>query len=147
MLAQAAEIDPRNEAVSWIARRFWSTRRLEQAVIARCAHPSRRWRSRGKPESAPGFAASAVSSPDATELARRIGVNENDLDARLQLANLRVSNREYAGALEQLLEIVRRDRKFEDDIARKTMLQVFGLLGPTHELTGEYRRRLASTMY
>ncbi|MGQ0524271.1 MAG: tetratricopeptide repeat protein [Betaproteobacteria bacterium] len=70
-----------------------------------------------------------------------------DLDARLQLANLCASKQDYAQALEQLLEIVRRDRSFRDDIGRKTMLQVFGVLGNEDELVSEYRRRLASAMY
>ena len=49
--------------------------------------------------------------------------------------------------LEELLEIVRRDRAFRADIARKTMLQVFSLLGNQGELVSEYRKRLASAMY
>jgi putative thioredoxin len=64
----------------------------------------------------------------------------------LQLANLSVVKKDYAAALEQLLEVVRRDRKFNDDIARKTMLQVFSLLGNQGDLVSEYRRKLASAI-
>ena len=80
-------------------------------------------------------------------LRRRVARDANDLEARLQLANLSVAKEDYAAALDQLLEIVRRDRAFRDDIARKTMLQVFSLLGNQGELVSEYRKRLASAMY
>jgi putative thioredoxin len=48
--------------------------------------------------------------------------------------------------MDQLLEIVRRDRGFEDDIGRKTLLSVFDLLGGG-ELVSRYRRRLSSLLY
>jgi putative thioredoxin len=150
MLAQAAELDPRNAEVAMDrAEILLDLNRLDDASVLLDALPAliqmdgRASNLRARL----GFAADAASSPGAAELARRIEANANDLDARLQLANLHMSNQEHARALEQLLEIVRRDRTFKDDIARRTMLQVFGLLGPQHELTGEYRRRLASTMY
>ena len=47
--------------------------------------------------------------------------------------------------MDQLLEIVRRDRGFEDDIGRKTLLSVFNLLGGD-ELVSRYRRLLASAL-
>jgi putative thioredoxin len=47
--------------------------------------------------------------------------------------------------MEQLLEIVRRDRAYEDDIGRKTLLSVFNLLGGG-ELVSRYRRLLASAL-
>jgi putative thioredoxin len=51
----------------------------------------------------------------------------------------------YEPAMEQLLEIVRRDRGFEDDIGRRTLLDVFNLLGGG-ELVSKYRRLLASAL-
>ncbi len=92
------------------------------------------------------FACAAVEAPDATSLNTRVANNPDDLEARLQLANLGVARKDYGTALEQLLEIVRRDRKFRDDIARKTMLQVFSLLGNQGSLVSDYRRKLASAM-
>ncbi len=95
------------------------------------------------------FAASASAAPDAGALHTRIARDASDLDARLQLANLLVTRRQYAAALDELLEIIRRDRGFGDDIARKTMLQVFSVLGtqPGHgELVSRYRKQLASAL-
>jgi putative thioredoxin len=48
--------------------------------------------------------------------------------------------------MDQLLEIVRRDRSFGDDIGRKTLLSVFALLGGD-ERVSRYRRLLASALY
>jgi len=87
------------------------------------------------------------SSADAASLEARTAANSKDLDARLELARLRVQQQAYEEALEQLLEIVRTDRKFGDDIGRKTMLEVFNLLGGQNEFVSKYRRLLASALY
>ena len=74
-----------------------------------------------------------------------IAANGNDLDARLKLANLLVASGRAAEGMDQLLEIVQRDRKFQDDIGRKTLLSVFNLLGGG-DLVSRYRRLLASAL-
>lgn len=76
-----------------------------------------------------------------------IAANENDLDARLKLANVLVAANRAAEGMDQLLEIVRRDRSFRDDIGRKTLLDVFNLLGGQGELVTEYRRKLSRALY
>ncbi|RPI45354.1 MAG: thioredoxin [Betaproteobacteria bacterium] len=86
-------------------------------------------------------------SEDPTELTRRIESNPGDLDARLQLARCYVHSQAYEAALEQLIEIVRADRSFGDDIGRKTMVEVFNLLGGQGELVGKYRRLLSAALY
>jgi putative thioredoxin len=80
-------------------------------------------------------------------LQARIAADATDLDARLQLARLLVQRQVYDDALEQLLQIVRTDRKFGDDVGRKTMLEVFNLLGAQHEAVSKYRRLLSSALY
>jgi putative thioredoxin len=79
-------------------------------------------------------------------LVAAIKANENDLEARLKLANVLIASNRPAEGMDQLLEIVRRDRKFKDDIGRKTLLDVFNLLGGQHELVAEYRRKLAALL-
>lgn len=76
-----------------------------------------------------------------------IAANENDLDARLKLAHLLVALHRPAEGMDELLEIVRRDRTFRDDIGRKTLLEVFNLLGGQGELVSTYRRKLAGLLY
>ncbi|MEW6416334.1 MAG: co-chaperone YbbN [Pseudomonadota bacterium] len=82
---------------------------------------------------------------DEDALRARIAANENDLEARLALANLLIAAGRYEPGMDQLLEIVRRDRGFQDDIGRKTLLSVFNLLGGG-ELVSRYRRLLASAL-
>jgi len=87
-----------------------------------------------------------VAGEDVAALTARVAANENDLEARLKLANLLVAAGQYEAGMDQLLEIVRRDRGFEDDIGRKTLLSVFDLLGGG-ELVSRYRRQLSSLLY
>ncbi|AAZ96472.1 thioredoxin [Thiobacillus denitrificans ATCC 25259] len=86
-----------------------------------------------------------AAGEDENALRARLAANENDHGARLQLANLLVAAGQYEAGMDALLEIVRRDRSFEDDVGRKTLLSVFNLLGPG-ELVSRYRRLLASAL-
>ncbi len=84
---------------------------------------------------------------DPAALEQKIASDENDLAARLELANLLAARQQYESALAQLLEIIRRDRGFGDDAGRKTMLSVFALLGAQDPLVSKYRRLLASALH
>ncbi len=88
-----------------------------------------------------------ASHGDAQALRQKIDQNPGDLDARLQLANLLVTQRAYAQAMDELLEIIRRDRSFGDDAARKTMLSVFSLIADQEDLVSDYRRKLAAALH
>ncbi len=87
----------------------------------------------------------AAAGEDQAALGARVANDENDLEARLKLANLHVAAGQYEAGMDQLLEIIRRDRSFEDDIGRKTLLSVFDLLGGD-ERVSQYRRKLASVL-
>jgi len=87
-----------------------------------------------------------AAGEDEAALTARVAADENDLEARLKLANLLVAAGQVEAGMDQLLEIVRRDRSFGDDIGRKTLLSVFDLLGGG-ELLSRYRRMLASTLH
>lgn len=86
-----------------------------------------------------------AAGEDEAALRARVATNENDLEARLKLAKLLVAAGQYEAGMDQLLEIVRRDRGFGDDIGRKTLLSVFNLLDGG-ELVSRYRRLLASAL-
>jgi putative thioredoxin len=84
---------------------------------------------------------------DPASLERRIQADPTDLSARLELARHQAHMQAYEAAFEQLMEIVRRDRRFGDDAGRKTMIELFNLLGNEHELVGKYRRLLSAALY
>ena len=92
------------------------------------------------------LAQGAAGGADEGALRARLEKDAADLSARLELANLLALKQDYRGALEELLEIVRRDRAFQDDIGRKTMLQIFSLLDTDSDLLREYRGRLSSLL-
>jgi len=75
-----------------------------------------------------------------------IAKDENDLESRLKLANVLIASNKADEGMDQLLEIVKRDRKFKDDIGRKTLLDTFNLLGGQGELVSTYRRKLAALL-
>ena len=93
------------------------------------------------------FARSGQSGPSASELAKAIAANAGDLEARLQLANLHAGQHKYREALDELLEIVRKDKEFKDGAARKQMVAIFSLAANEPDLVSEYRRKLASALY
>jgi putative thioredoxin len=64
------------------------------------------------------------------------------VEARWARATSAIARADFATALEQLLEIVSRNRKFKDDGARLAMLSVFDQLGGEDPLTQDYRRKL-----
>ncbi len=92
------------------------------------------------------FARKAAGAGDTAALEARVADDADDLAARLALAEAWVAQGRYEPALAQLLEVVRRDRRFRDDAARKEMLSVFTLLGDGDELVGRYRRLLAKAL-
>jgi len=87
------------------------------------------------------------NAPDTASLRQAIEKDPADLHARLQLAARLVADDQLEGALEQYLEIMKRDRKFENDAGREGMLSVFEMLGGQGELVSTYRRKMAAMMY
>jgi len=72
--------------------------------------------------------------------------DEGDLKSLYQLAVRKLSEGDYETAMEKLLQIMQKDRKFEDDIGRKTLLKVFDMLG--HDpLVETYRRKMFNFLY
>jgi putative thioredoxin len=85
--------------------------------------------------------------PPAEHLERRIEFDENDLQARSELAELMIAQGDYEPAMEQLLEIARRDRSFREDAGRRRLLEVFELAAAYPELVSEYRTRLSAVIF
>lgn len=84
-----------------------------------------------------------INAPDLDELLKSIEQDPNNLLAREQLSAHYKLRGDYAAAMDQLLEIVRRDRSYNDDAGRTELLKIFEMLGHEHELVGQYRRKLA----
>lgn len=88
----------------------------------------------------------AEAAPDEAALEEKIRLTPDDLEARLQLAGRRLLADGYAEALDQLLEIAKRDRAFRRDIGRRAVLAVLAMPGLPPELASEYRPRLRQAL-
>lgn len=81
--------------------------------------------------------------PAEAELKRLISATPGNLQARLDLANVYISQRNYSEALELLFEVLQINKNFADGAARKTLLSLFTLLEDQPEIVRPARRRLA----
>jgi putative thioredoxin len=81
------------------------------------------------------------------ELRARIDQDPKDYDARFELALLLNAKDQREDAADQLLDIFRLNRSWEDDKARKQLVQFFEAWGPTDEVTLYGRRRLSSLLF
>lgn len=92
-------------------------------------------------------AAGASAKADVGELDRRLAQNANDHEARFDLAMAHFGAGRREKAVDELLEIVRRDRAWNDQAARTQLVKCFEAFGPDHELTLSGRRRLSSILF
>ena len=93
------------------------------------------------------FADLAEGAPDRRALEQRVQSDPTDSAARRQLAARCVLAGDYQAALEQFMEILRRDPKFEDEAGRKGLIAIFEILGNENPLVTAYRRRMFSLLH
>lgn len=93
------------------------------------------------------FISTSQSAPPAEALESAIANDPENLEARYQLAAAKVVRDDYEGAMDQLLEIVRRDPLFRDHAARNGLLALFQMLGPDDARVRRYRSQLADAMH
>ncbi|WP_198964849.1 thioredoxin [Bradyrhizobium sp. C9] len=93
------------------------------------------------------LAEQAQSVGPIAELEQKVAANPLDHQARFDLATALNAMNKRAEATEQLLAIVKRDRKWNDDGARKQLVQFFEAWGGTDEATVEGRRRLSTILF
>lgn len=151
MLAEVLKLDPRSEVayldfvdVSLDAGVLDEAREVLDAVAGKARDTARVAALQARLQ----LVASAGNA-DLTALKATVAAKPADLDARLQLANALAVATDYRGALENLLEIVKRDKTWNEDAGRKTMITLFGMLGaqPQHDnLMREFRVALARTL-
>jgi putative thioredoxin len=105
-------------------------------------------------------AQAAVADPEARagELQAAIAANKRDFEARFALAQMLWSNNQFVPAMDELLEILMRDKSWNDDMARKTYIAILDVIDPPKPKVAEgqvppedptvatYRRRLSSVV-
>jgi putative thioredoxin len=136
-------------ALAGLARAYVETGALEQAKQTLAMVPEARHSDTAvaAARAAIELADHAASLGPLTELEQKVAANPLDHQARYDLAlALNVANRRLE-AINQLMEIVRRDRKWNDDGARKQLVQLFDAWGPTDEATIAGRKQLSSILF
>lgn len=93
------------------------------------------------------LAEQAASLGDVADLVRRVESHPGDHDARFELAVALATRGEKQKAVDHLVEIVRRERAWREEAARKQLVQFFEAWGPTDPMTLYGRRRLSSVLF
>lgn len=153
LLQQAVATDPKCESAYLdLAELLLDSGALEDArraveAVAATEDPKRKLRADAL--AARLHLAANAEGADIPELQGKLTENPADLDTRLQLGNALALQHDYRGACEHLLEIVRRDRHWNDEAGRKTLLALFNMLSadPRYDdLVREFRVLLGRTL-
>jgi len=92
------------------------------------------------------FARKLTGAPSPAELEHRIVANADDLEARYLLGIYNLLGGDVAFGLDQFLEMLKRDRKYGDDLGRKSLIEAFRLI-EDEDLVGTYRRKMSSLLF
>ena len=136
-------------ALAGLARSYVTNGAIEQATqtLALVAEVKRNDPAVAAARAALEIAEQAKSVGPITELEQKVAANPLDHQARFDLAVALNGNGRRQEAVDNLLSIVKRDRKWNDDGARKQLVQFFEAWGPTDEATVDGRKRLSSVLF
>jgi putative thioredoxin len=150
MYAQLLAEDNANVgALGGLARAYVETGALEQArqTLAMVPETKQNDAAVAAARAALELAEQAKTLGPISELEQKVAANPLDHQARFDLALALNGKGRRADALEHLITIVKRDRKWNDDGARKQLVQFFDAWGPTDEATIDGRKRLSSILF
>jgi putative thioredoxin len=136
-------------ALAGLARCYVETGALEQAkqTLAMVPEAKRNEAPVAAARAALDVAEQAKSLGPMAELEEKVLANPLDHQARFDLAIALNAKGKREEAANQLLEVVKRDRKWNEDAARKQLVQFFEAWGPTDEATVAGRKRLSSLLF
>jgi putative thioredoxin len=150
LYARVLADEPTNvQALAGLARCYVSSGALEQAkqTLAMIPESKHGDAAVAAARAAVELAEQAASLGPITELEQKVAANPLDHQSRFDLALALNAKGLRKEALHHLIEITRRDRKWNDDGARKQLVQLFDAWGPNDETTVEGRKRLSSILF
>jgi putative thioredoxin len=144
-----AEDNTNVTALAGLARSYVETGALDQArqTLAMIPESKRNESAVVAAQAALQLTEQAKTLGPLTELEQKVAANPLDHQARFDLALALNGKGRRLEALDNLIAIVKRDRKWNDDGARKQLVQFFDAWGPTDEATVEGRKRLSSILF
>jgi putative thioredoxin len=136
-------------ALAGLARSYVRTGALEQAkqTLALVPEAKRNDAAVAAARASLEVAEQAQAVGPIAELEQKVAANPLDHQARFDLAVALNSKGRRQEAVDNLIEIVKRDRKWNDDGARKQLVQFFEAWGPADEATVDGRKRLSSVLF
>ena len=136
-------------ALAGLAKCYVATGALEQAkqTLAMVPESKRNDAAVKAVQASIDLAEQAKALGPVTELEQKVAANPLDHQARFDLATALNASGKRSEATAQLLEIVKRDRKWNEDGARKQLVQFFEAWGPADEATIEGRKRLSTILF
>jgi len=136
-------------ALAGLARCYVATGNIEQAkkTLALVPEAKRNDAAVAAARAALELAEQAKAVGPVDELQKKVSANPLDHQARFDLAAALNAAGKRTEALGHLIEIVKRDRKWNDDGARKQLVQFFDAWGPTDPATVDGRKRLSSILF
>lgn len=137
------------QALAGLARCYVGTGALDQAkqTLALVPEAKRNDAAVAAARAALEVAEQAKSIGPVADLEQKVLANPLDHQARFDLAVALNANGKREDAVKHLMEIVKRDRKWNDDGARKQLVQFFEAWGATDPATVEGRKRLSSLLF
>jgi putative thioredoxin len=148
--AEALGVDATSiPALAGLAKCYVATGAVEQAkqTLAMVPESKRNDAAVKAVQAAIDLAEQASSLGPVTELEQKVAANPLDHQARFDLATALNAMGKRREATDHLLEIVRRDRKWNEDAARLQLLQLFEAWGGADEATVEGRKRLSTILF
>jgi putative thioredoxin len=148
--AEALSLDATNiAALAGLAKCYVTSGAVEQAkqTLAMVPESKRNDAAVKAVQAAIDLAEQAKSLGPIAELEQKVAANPLDHQARFDLATALNADGKRSEATSQLLEIIRRDRKWNDDGARKQLVQFFEAWGGAEEATIEGRKRLSTILF
>ena len=148
--AEALSLDATNiAALAGLAKCYVTTGAVDQAknTLAMVPESKRNDPAVKAVQAAIDLAEQAKAVGPIGELEQKVAANPLDHQARFDLATALNATGKRSDATTQLLEIVKRDRKWNDDAARKQLVQFFEAWGGADEATIEGRKRLSTILF
>jgi putative thioredoxin len=144
-----AEDNTNVQALAGLARTYVETGAIEQAKQTLALVPDSKLNDASvvAAKAALDLAEQAKALGPIAELEQKVAANPLDHQARFDLALALNGKGRRLEALEHLISIVKRDRKWNDDGARKQLVQFFDAWGPADETAIEGRKRLSSILF
>jgi putative thioredoxin len=144
---QALESDPRCEPANLGLARVHADRREDEVALQLLESISPGPFRQEADHLAASLRVRGSAEGDTATLEARIAMNPDDVEARFHLAQILAAASRFEEALDQYLEVIRRNKDYQDGAARKAMLDIFELIGSDAATIEHYRAELAKVLF